>query len=379
MNLRLLRLFIGMMLLTLAGFSAKAQQTSEEMINLLISKKVITQHEADSVRAVSALKAQDDKAKQKKFNLTSGRAIILSGYTQIRYQSLQEAGKNDGFDIRRARLDFKGAITDKWAYHMHAEFANSVKMMDATIAYKCNDYLKIMAGQTFIPFSLENLTGNTKLETIDRSQVVEALAARGKDVIGNMNGRDIGIQFSGSVLKINDHFLLDYALGIFNGAGVNTADNNEAKDFSARLIFHPIRGLDLGGSVYNGYDNWASGTPVLANNQVRNRVGGEVAYTLKALSLRGEYIYGQDGGINRSGYYAQAGYYFIPKKFQVVFKYDSYDANLSIADNISTNYTCGLNWVFNDFTRIQADYTNRHEQGAQVNNDVIAVQLQIGF
>ena len=379
MNLRLLRSLLVIMLLTLAGFNAKAQQTSDEMINLLISKKVITQHEADSVRAVSTLKAQDEKTKQKKFNLTSGSIMTLNGYTQVRYQSLQEAGKFDGFDIRRARLDFKGTITDKWEYRMQAEFANSVKMMDATIAYKCSGYLKIMAGQTYIPFSLENLTGNTKLETIDRSQVVEALTARTKDVIGNMNGRDIGIQFSGSFLKIKNRFLVDYALGVFNGAGVNTPDNNEAKDFSARLLFHPIKGLDLGGSVYNGYDNWASGTPALANNQVRNRVGGEVAYTLKTLSLRGEYIYGQDGSINRSGYYAQTGYYFIPNKFQLVLKYDTYDADLRKADNISTNYTCGLNWVFNDFTRIQANYTNRHEQGAQVNNDMIAVQLQIGF
>ena len=38
---------------------------------------------------------------------------------------------------------------------------------------------------------------------IDRSQVVEALVARGKDVIGNQNGRDIGIQIGGGILKKN--------------------------------------------------------------------------------------------------------------------------------------------------------------------------------
>ena len=379
MNVKLFGSFLGIVLLALVGVNAKAQQTSEEMINLLISKNVITQHEADSVRAVIAIKAQDDKAKQKKFNLSSGKALILNAYTQIRFQSLQEPGKKDGFDIRRARLDLKGAITEKWDYRMQLDFASSPKILDATIGFRAGDYLKITAGQFKVPFSMENLTSSNKLESIDRSQVVEALVARSKDVIGNHNGRDIGLQLSGSVLKINDLYLIDYAVGVFDGAGINVTDNNEAKDFAARLLFHPIKGLDIGGSYYNGYDNWATGTPAVAKNQVRNRFGGELSYTLNDFSIKGEYIKGQDGSIDRSGYYAQAGYYFIPKKFQLILKYDTYDADLNKSKNISTNYTCGLNYIFNDFTRLQAAYTNRHEEDTQVNNDVIAIQLQIGF
>lgn len=381
MNLKLFGPFIGILLFALFSTNAKAQQTSEEMINLLISKNVITQHEADSVRAVIAIKAQEDKVKQKKFNIISGRPITLNGYTQVRFQSLQEPGKKDGFDIRRARLDLKGAISEKWDYRMQLDFASSPKILDATIGYRAGDYLKVTAGQFKIPFSMENLASSNKLESIDRSQVVEALSARGKDVTGNNNGRDIGLQLSGSVLKINDLYLVDYAVGVFDGAGINVTDNNEAKDVSARLLFHPIKGLDLGGSYYNGFDNWFTGTPAVAKNQVRKRVGGELSYTLNDLSIKGEYIQGQDGNIDRSGYYAQAGYYFIPKKFQLVLKYDTYDADMDKSKNISTNYTCVLNYMFNDFTRIQAGYTNRHEEDKdnQVNNDVIAIQLQIGF
>lgn len=381
MNVKLPGSFIGTMLLALLCLNAKAQQTSEEMIHLLISKNVITQLEADSVRAVIAIKAQDDKAKQKKFNLTSGRALTLNGYAQVRFQSLQEPGKKDGFDIRRARLDLKGAIAEKWDYRLQLEFATSPKILDAAIVYKCSDYLKIAAGQFKVPFSLENLTGSNKLECIDRSQVVEALTARGKDVAGNQNGRDIGLQCSGSVFNINDFYLIDYAVGIFDGAGINTTDNNEAKDLAARLLIHPVKGFDIGGSYYNGYDNWATGTPATAMNQVRKRFGGELSYTLNDFSLKAEYIKGIDGGIIRSGYYAQAGYYFIPKKFQLILKFDSYDADLDKEKNISSNYICCINYMFNDFTRIQAGYTNRHEEdkGNRINNDLIAIQLQIGF
>lgn len=381
MYLKLFASFLGIMFLAMICTNAKAQQTSEEMINLLINKKVITQHEVDSVRAIIAIKAQDDKAKQKKFNITSSRALVLNGYTQVRFQSLQEAGKKDGFDIRRARLDLKGAITEKWDYRLQVEFATSPKLLDATISYKCCDYIKITAGQFYVPFSLENVTPDARLETSDRSQVVEALAARGKDVIGNQNGRDLGLQISGSVLKINEYYLLDYAVGVFDGAGINTPDNNEAKDIAARLLFHPIKGLDIGGSFYNGYDNWFTGTPAVAKDQVRKRFGGELSYSLNNFSLKGEYIKGQDGSIERSGYYAQAGYYFIPKRFQLMLKYDTYDTDLNKANNISTNYTCGLNYFFNDFTKLQAGYVYRQEEDKAnpINNDVITIQLQIGF
>jgi hypothetical protein len=48
------------------------------------------------------------------------------------------------------------------------------------------------------PFLLlmENLASSNKLEMIDRSQVVEAIVARGKDLIGNQNGRDMGFEAS---------------------------------------------------------------------------------------------------------------------------------------------------------------------------------------
>jgi phosphate-selective porin OprO and OprP len=397
LNLKLFTLFLCIALPAVFCVNARAQQTSEEMINLLISKNVITQQEADSVRAVIAIKAQDDKAKQKKFNIISGKALTLNGYTQVRFQSLQEAGKKDGLDIRRARLDLKGVITEKWDYRMQLDFASSPKILDATIGFRFGDFLKITTGQFKVPLSMENLTASNKMESIDRAQVVEALVARGKDVIGNHNGRDIGLQLSGSFVRIDDRFLIDYAVGVFNGTGINPVavssgrdfegrdvfpailDNNEMKDFSGRLVFHPIAGLDIGGSYYNGYDMWTSSKTEPARNQVRKRAGGELSYTLNNLSIKGEYIQGRDEKIDKGGWYAQAGYYFIPKKFQVVLKYDTYDPDINKAKNISTNYVACLSYYFNDFTRLQGSYTYRNEEDKQINNDVIALQLQIGF
>lgn len=374
-KLKLLVPFSLCLLLVLSGVKATSQQVSDEMLNLLINKGVIAQNDADSLRAVLAIKAQDEKAKQKKFPIATSKAFTLNGYLQARFQSQQEAGKKDGFDIRRARLDLKGAISPKWDYRLQLEFAGSPKILDAVIAYKYADYFKISAGQFKVPFSMENLMASNKLECIDRSQVVEALSARGKDVIGNHNGRDLGVQISGSLLKINDLYLIDYSLGVFDGEGINVPDSNEKKDYAARLIFHPCKGLDFGGSYYDGTDWRKTAKADLS----RKRIAAEMSYVKNNLSLRGEFIKGQDDTINRSGWYLQAGYFVIPKKFQVLLKYDTYDTDLDIAKNIKTNYICCLNYMFNDFTRLQAAYTYRKEEGDQVNNDIIALQLQIGF
>ena len=82
-------------------------------------------------------------------------------------------------------------------------------LLDAYAVYKPLSFLRITAGQFLIPFSRENTeTPDRDLLTVDRSQVVNALVARSgdgsnglQDSIGNQNGRDIGIQASGTFLK----------------------------------------------------------------------------------------------------------------------------------------------------------------------------------
>lgn len=359
------------------SIKGKAQQSTEELINLLIQKQIISQTDADSLRAENAIKAQAEKEHQTKFNLFAGKPISVSGYTQVRFLSQQEAGKPDGLDIRRARLDFRGQINEHWDTRLLIDFAGSPKILDAAINYKHRDWLKFSAGQFYIPFSAENTTQDRSLELIDRSQVVNALVARDKDVIGNQNGRDIGIQASGSVVKIKDRFLLDYYVGGFNGSGINVADNNESKDFSGRIVFHPLKNLDIGGSYYNGFDIW--GTPV--KEHVRKRMGAEISYTYAFATIKGEYIQGLDGAIEKSGWYAQLSSFVYKKNIQLVARYDTFDPNIAPEkkDDITTNYTFGVNFLFNSWSKLQINYTNRLEEGTQVNNDLIAAQLQLIF
>lgn len=351
-------------------------QTTNDVLNLLIKNKTISQEQADSVRAEAAIKQQEVDVSRKSFFGSASRLIQLSGYTQVRYKSLQESGKVDGFDIRRARLDIRGNVSPYFSYRLQTDFAGTPKLIDAYAEIKIYDCFNFTIGQAKIPFSLENLASSNKMESIDRSQVVEALVGRGQDVIGNQNGRDIGVQLGGSFGKIEKRFLFDYKIGIFSGAGINQEDKNDNKDFVGRLVAHPVKGFDVGGSYYTGTGNFGKPT---ASNQDRNRYGIELNYEYKLFFVRGEFIEGKDGAITRNGWYAQTGYFLIPAKFQLIAKYDTYDTNTSASNDISTAYLLGGSYNFNNWSRIQVGYTFKREEGPEISNDLAVIQYQISF
>src|SRR5579862_5171912 len=349
----------------MTALSPAKAQTADDLLSLLTSKGTITQTEADSIRSSYAVKQRDYNARLDSFPLSLGRLLRLSGYTQVRYQNYQQSGKNSEFDIRRARLDFQGDFSSKWIYRLLIDFVGatgatgtaptggalvSPTLLDGFISYKPFDFLKITAGQFTIPFSLENLTQDRALESIDRSQVVTALVARKGDAsnglvdsIGNQNGRDIGIQLSGSLIRSRGGYFADYYLALLNGAGINTLDNNQSKDIDARIVIHPTGFLDLGGSYYNGFDRFTSST---SKSQNRIRWGTEAVLNLSQLSVKSEYIRGEEGNANpivHEGWYIQGSYFFWPKHLQGVFRYDVYNADLAKAktNGTSTYYVSG--------------------------------------
>ena len=262
------------------AITAKAQHPDsnrdDDLINILLKKHVISQREADSLRADQAIKEQARKDRENVHGITIGsKALQISGLIQTEYEGFQQTGINNTFLLHRARLDVKGDIDDNWKYEVYTEFAGTTKLLDAYTTYKIGDYLKFTAGQFKVPFSLESLVQDSQLEFIDRSQVVEALSARSKDVIGNQIGRDIGIQVNGSFVKFDDHYLFDYTLGVFNGAGINvTTDNNSHKDIAGRFSVHPLSNLTVSADFYDGQGNY--GTP--SKNYLRNRGGFDARY-----------------------------------------------------------------------------------------------------
>jgi phosphate-selective porin OprO and OprP len=372
----ILLIWLAVSFFVLSALSFAAETDVDRLLDLLVEKGVVTKDDAAGFRADLAVKKQEEKETQKEFTVIASKPIKISGYTQLRYRN--DKSTNDTFDIRRARFNLQGDITERFDYRTQVEFGGTaVTLLDAIIGYKVNPYLKLILGQTFVPFSQENLVSNTKLETINRSQIVEATAGRStNDILGNKNGRDIGIQASGSILPKADYNLFDYVFGIFNGAGTNvSADTNEQKDYVGRLVFHPIKTWSIGSSYYAG--SYAATTT--SSNVDRDRYGLEFAYVEDPVSFKGEYIKGHDGTTDKDGWYLQAGYYFIPKKFQGVLKFDTYDPDTNVDKNEKDVYTLGGNWYFNKSAFLQVNYEFKDEKAKETDNNALTGQLTLQF
>ena len=406
MRLSIPALLLGSLFLT----NITQAQTADDILTILTKKGTLSEKEADSIRHESAVRQHQNEASADSFPLRLGRSLSLSGYSQVIYQNFEHpvAGKYyDGFSIKRARLDFQGHFSSQFDYRVLVDFVGqsgangtaptggqliSPFLVEAYVVYKPFTWLNLKAGQMIVEFSQENITQDRNLDLIERSQVVNALVARKGDAanglvdsLGNQNGRDIGIQLNGSLFRVEGRHLIDYYVQLLDGAGINTLDNNQSKDVDARLVLHPLRFLSLGGSYYDGYDRF-TGTPT--KDQLRTRWGLEADLELNNLSVKSEYIHGQDGTTNlktgasatlHEGWYGQVGYFILPRHLQGVFRYDWYDPNTAKSQVNSTYYDFGLNYFFNVWTKVQVYYSARNQQGPTITNNLFEAQLQLAF
>jgi hypothetical protein len=345
-----------------------AEAGYDRLLDLLVEKGSIIKEEAASLRADEAVREQEEKENRKEFPVIGNRALKLGGYAQVRYRA--DESIKDTFDLRRARLDLRASPTERLELRLQTELAgSSAKILDAAAAYQLSPGLKITAGQFLIPFSLENVTSNLRLETINRSQVVEALVARGGDVIGNHNGRDTGVLSSGSFFEYYGRNLVEYSVGVFNGSGINRADQDEQKDIIGRVVLRVLKDFSVGASIYEG--RYIGGN--------RDRAGVEFAYTGDSFSLKGEYILGEDGSKEKEGWYLQAGYFIVPSRLQGVLKFDTFDPDKEVNGNETGVFTAGANIFFNKWAFLQVNYEDKREEGTKVNNDALTGQLTVQF
>ncbi len=214
----------------------------------------------------------------------------------------------------------------------------------------------LRVGQQRIPFGLEPQTPGGLLSFTSRSYLDLKLTRNpGLDNTKYSNAefvqeRDYGVQTRGRLGEGR----FDYAVGVFNGAGINVNDTNNSKDVVGRLGFNPHRGLRFGVSGYEGQQ-------VDIQNQTanRNRVGADFELTqdlLPRFRLAGEAAQGHDGQFERLAWYVQGFYELIPqatpKSPGLLFgvRYDEMKQNTGDIggsdDNVYHRWTVGFNYYF---------------------------------
>lgn len=313
--------------------------------------------------------------------------VKLTGYGQFgyNYTDLPGAKVNNQFYFKLAMLVLSGDITDNLSWMVDFEAVNP-RVLDAYVYYKPFSFFRIKAGYLKTAFTLANQFSPSAYETINWDRVIGAFAARSADdPLGKKSGRDLGIQLDGEAIKMPfDRYFLEYRLGVYSGAGINTKENNNAKDVAAWLTLQPVKGFKIGASAYKGRANREftemdplGNSQLVRRNVDRNREAVSAVYENKNLLFRGEYLWGQDNGLHREGFYAMGQWFVLPSRLAFLGKIEGYDANKYDSD-YEMVYTLGSTYHLTAKTRVMLNYIRSrhcHQRGV---NEVWA-QFQIGF
>jgi hypothetical protein len=320
--------------------------------------------------------------------------ITLNGYAQGGWSYLDPNDvKTNSYNLKRTLLWAKARITDRWSFLFMHDFSSVVQEFYTDYRITKDNSLTVRLGQFKHSYTMENPMSPTQLELIDvYSQAVLYLAGEGPDPLNGVNyGRDQGLMVFGDVAK----GLLHYELALMSGQGINRKDNNNQKDFLAKLEVRPIDGLRIVGSGYLGTGN-AVGTArwnpdiQVGDNYKRNRysVGAEyktAPYSkgqykeARPASVRAEWLGGEDGEVGSRGGYVTT---CIPvvDALDIVASGETFDRNTKVDGWDQTNLTLGLQYWFYKKCRMQLQYT-RCLCGEQIGKDYnwLQAQVQVAF
>lgn len=316
----------------------------------------------------------------------SEEGINVFGFLQTQYDYNLFDTPESNFGFNRSRIGVMGNIPYDFSYYVLLETSPfkkdgpKVYLLDAFITYNRFSFAKVSVGSFKSPFGLELNTPCHSLHTINRSKVVNELTAP---------DRDMGLMLMGGT----DTTLFRYAVSYMNGTGLLIKDVDTYKDFIGRVLIQPTSWMHVGGSFKTGKS--VNSDPSLGDNKT-TRYGAEFEVNYANFLVQGEYIYAEDdgsylvgggcgsdpelvvGSVKRSGMYVMA-LYNTPWNIQPVVKYENFNNNLDETDQMEQITTIGVNYFFNEWTRLQVNYEYAAEQAHEIKNDRLMVQLQVKF
>lgn len=379
-------LLSGTMLLSfLCAFGQKSDDSA--LLKKLVDKQILTQQEADQIAQEDNKQSQPASFAQKVDKVRDAfntPYMKFGGYGMLLYKYSDVSNVKHDFEPRVVFLNMGGQLTNTIGYFVMAELVDPL-LHELYLDWTPTKAFNIRAGQFKVPFSFENQISLTNLETVVYSRTISSLVSMGDDVMKlqnnkNNGGRDIGIQASGSLFPTGNHDLLQYSMGVFQGSGITTREQNNTKDFAGTLTVQPIKGLRVGAGGYFGQATYSNDGGITTSDHVRNRWGISSDYQTDRLTARAEWFKANDGGIDREGVYGSLMYYLIPKRFNAVGKVDYFNKDKNINSEVM-DYTLGLNYYFFPQCRFQLNYTYSdysNKWGAE-NSNVVQAQLQIVF
>ncbi len=332
----------------------------------------------------------------------------FSGYVIGQYQySGQKEAESNSFNLRMVRLSLDGRMFSDFAYKLQGQvngntstLGNSPRLLDAYIEWQKKPFANIKIGQFKRPFTFENPMNPIDQGFMSYGQSVTYLAGF-NDRVGEhaSNGRDIGLQIQGDIIKTaSGRALIHYQLGVFNGQGTNTKDVDNRKDVIGGAWIMPVSGLRFGAFGWTGSyaRKGTDGTVSLSKN--RYAISGE--YSSDDWMIRSEYIHSTGFGFKTTyneksdlskdevdaskgnkadGYYALVIAPVIKNKLHVKARYDVYRPKAEWKTS-KTNYEIGADCVLAKKLKFGIEYVYVNDRSlADPNYSMIDAQFSFRF
>lgn len=326
-------------------------------------------------------------------------ALKIVGRLQSRYTLEHPDGGEwaHDFQIARARLTLEGHAFGDVGYKFQTEFGKGfVYLRDFYLDKPLVKHDVIVRfGQFKRPYSRQQITSSGNLQFVDRSIVDRFIGA----------GRDIGVMLHNAYEKSPAG--LEWGVGVFNGTGdrpdiaceiadpmtgeIDCEQSNVPDDAGPMIVARA--GWNMGG--VKGYSEsdleggplrlavGASYSLFLADGEsdlFEHRVGPDFMLKVQGLSLTGgAFLVSLPGATERDtdfGFYAQGGYMFVPKRFEIAARF----AQVPAGDESKHELLGGLNWFSAGHAwKWQTDAGVLHTTGTDTMDFVLRTQAQLVF
>jgi phosphate-selective porin len=306
------------------------------------------------------------------------------------------ANDNDRFYLRRARFNATGKFLEEFDFRLELDLAGSLsnttglraQMTDGFINWNRFPAANVRAGQFKTPFGFEQLYGDPRLLTAERSLVNDRLTL----------GRQIGMQVGGDLLEKR----VSYAVGAFNGNSVNNNFNDNDKfTWAGRLSGIPWQkgtgdkamSWSLGGDAFSADDTGLSQPSDFhfdSNLFTGERRGlgldtqlliGPFELWAEALRVRWEPLNRRPRAtLDSDGWYVQASWYAVPKKLQLVGKVETFDPDRKAEEDETDTATLGVNYYIKGHDlKLMLDYLRTDPAGRPDTDNKVLARLQVIF
>jgi len=430
-------LFLCILFLLTAVVNSHAELSSDELLQILMEKGIITEEDIDKAKA--SRKEEDKVAEEKEEVVVKGArrpmSVNFKGRVQARYTSIEngdlskvtpqkpfELSEFDGFVLRRVRLRWYGNVTDQWKYHVQLSVDGDhnddrldpkwpdyqlrktnvgVMLQDAFFTYDAHPYFNVTVGQFKSRFSPSYLVAGPVLPLCERPLVIDLLARKREIGISIESALEGQLDARGPTAKLYDKPIF-YAIGLYNGNSFNKMRNdNENLMVTGMFVYRPWPYINFGVSyaydqIGYDYETTVLGLAELSEDgthyefPVRDRIAVKdvhiwdfnSALDAGPVHLQFEYVQQDGHDVSRSWGYGIQGQYDLWDNFQFTARYDEFDPNVDKDNSFDSRwYTLGCNWfIHGQSIKWQTNYSFREEMhGEDVDNDILITHFQVLF